>query len=93
VGETQRLLGVWIQEHRRNLREGLTEKSKLVKHTKNVTRQAGKRQKFCKLKPTADRESAHMACLENLISQLSLELSTIWILLINKEVEKNHRKN
>jgi hypothetical protein len=32
VGKTGRPLGVWIQEHRRNLREGLMEKSKLARH-------------------------------------------------------------
>jgi hypothetical protein len=35
------------------------------------------------------REYAHMACMINPISQPSLEVSTIWIPLINKEVGKS----
>jgi hypothetical protein len=34
------------------------------------------------------KEAAHMACLTNLISQPSLEVSPIWIPVIRKEVNR-----
>lgn len=36
------------------------------------------------------KESAHMTCLENTISQPSFDFSPIWIPLTSKEVNKQH---
>jgi hypothetical protein len=38
------------------------------------------------------KESAHMACLTNPISQPSLDISPLWIFLISKEFSKSERK-
>jgi hypothetical protein len=82
VGETGRPLGVWIQKHRHNLREGLTEKSKLAQHAYEEGHRIGwEDAKILQIETNGRKrkleESAHMACMANLISQPSLELSTV----------------
>jgi hypothetical protein len=39
------------------------------------------------------KESAHMACLTNLISQPSLDISPIWIPLISNEVSNSQERS
>jgi hypothetical protein len=39
------------------------------------------------------KESAHMACLTDPISQPSLDISPTWIPLINNEVSKSQRRS
>jgi hypothetical protein len=89
VGETGRPLGMWLREHRHNLREGLPEKSKLAQHAYEEGHRAGWDQarilesnsRYRKYK-----QSVHMVCVTNTISQPSLEISPIWIPLISQEV-------
>lgn len=57
MGETGRSLHVQIQEHKRNLREGLTDKRKLPQHMKKAIGEAGENWKHCKLKLAADVET------------------------------------
>jgi hypothetical protein len=87
IGETGRPLAVKLHEHRHNLRQVLLEISKLALpayEEGNVVGwdearilEIGSNSRYRKYK-----ESAHMACLTNPISQPSLDISPIWILLI-----------
>jgi hypothetical protein len=82
---------VRLRKHRHNLKEGLLEKSKLAQHAYEERHTVGwddarileieSKSRYRKYK-----ESAHMACLTNQISQPSLDISPIWIPLISNEV-------
>jgi hypothetical protein len=95
VGETGRPLAVSIREPRHNLKEGLQDKSKLAQHSYEVSHRVGwdearvleseSNSRYRKYK-----ESAHMACLTNPISHLSLDISPLYIPLISKEVSKSN---
>jgi hypothetical protein len=90
-------LAVRIWEHRHNLKEGILDKSKLAQHAYEEGHRVGwdeprvleieSNRMYRKYK-----ESAHMACLINLISQPSLDISPLWICLISKEVSKSKGK-
>jgi hypothetical protein len=94
IGETGRPLAVRICEHRHNLKLGLIEKSKLAEHAYEEDHRVDwdkarvlgieNNSRFRKYK-----ESAHMACSTNPISQPSLDNSPIWIPLIGEEVSKS----
>jgi hypothetical protein len=94
IGETGRPLAVRIREHRHNLKLCLLEKSKLAQHAyeedhrvvwdKARVLDIENNSRFRKYK-----ESAHMACSTNLISQPSLDISPIWIPFISEEVSKS----
>jgi hypothetical protein len=98
VGETGRPLSVRIGEHKFNLKNGLLDKSKLAQHafeeghqiswneTKILQIEVNSRQRKYK-------ESAHMACMENPISQPSLEFHPFWILLVKEEVNNLQRRS
>jgi hypothetical protein len=82
---------VRLREHKHNLREGLLEKSKSAQHAYEEAHRVGwdevrileieSNNRYRKYK-----ESAHMACLTNPISQPNLDISPIWIPLISYEV-------
>jgi hypothetical protein len=94
IGETGRPLAMRIHELRHNLKEGLLEKSRLAQHaceqshsviwdeSRILEIESNSRHRKCK-------ELAHMACLKNLISQPSLDISPIWNPLIIDEVTKS----
>jgi predicted GIY-YIG superfamily endonuclease len=94
IGETSRLLAVRLREHRQNLQQGLLEKSKLAQHAYEEDHRVGwddarildieNNSRYRKYK-----ESAHMVCLTNAISQPSLDISPIWIPLISNEVSNS----
>jgi predicted GIY-YIG superfamily endonuclease len=94
IGETGRPLAMRLCEHKHNLKEGLLEKSKLAQHAYEEGHRVGwdeagileieSNSRYRKYK-----ESAHMACLNNPISQPSLDISTIWIPLTSDEVSKS----
>jgi predicted GIY-YIG superfamily endonuclease len=98
VGETGRPLSVRIGEHKLNLKNGLLDKSKLARHAFEEDHQIswneakileievnGRQRKY--------KESAHVACMENPISQPSLEFPRIWIPLVKEEVNNLQRRS
>jgi hypothetical protein len=91
VGETGRPLSVRIREHKLNLKNGLLEKSKLAQHGFEEDHQVSWNEAKIlhiegNIRYRRYKESAHMACMNNPISQHSLDFSPIWIPLIKKEV-------
>jgi predicted GIY-YIG superfamily endonuclease len=80
VGETGRPLSVRIWEHKFNLKNGLLDKSKLAQHAFEEGHHISwKEAKILQIEVNSRqrkyKESAHMACMENPISQHSLEFS------------------
>jgi hypothetical protein len=86
-----------LQEDKNNLKEGLLEKSKLAQHAWDEGHRVGwdetrileivSNSRYRKYK-----ESAHMVCLTNLISQPSLDISSIWMPLTSSEVANSQKK-
>jgi predicted GIY-YIG superfamily endonuclease len=98
IGETGRPLAVRLREHRHNLKEGLLEKSKLVQHAyeedhKVMWDQARVLEVESNSRFRKYKESAHIACSTNPISQPSLDISPIWIPLNTDEVTKSKMKS
>jgi hypothetical protein len=94
IGETGRPLAVQNHELRHNLREGLLQKSKLTQHAYGEGhRVSWDEARILEIENNSthrkQKESAHMACSTNSISQPSLETSPIWIPLISKKVSKS----
>jgi hypothetical protein len=98
TGKTGRLLAMRLHEHTHNVKEGLLEKSKLAQHAyeeghrihwdESRILEIQSKNRYKKYK-----ESAHMACLTNLISPPSLDISPIWIPLISNEVTNSQRRS
>jgi hypothetical protein len=87
-----------ILDHLIEKREGLLEKSKLAQHAyeehhKVIWDQARVLEVESNNRFRKYKESAHMACSTNPISQPSLDISPIWIPLISDEVTKSKRKS
>jgi hypothetical protein len=97
VAETGRPLAVRIREHMQNLKQGLLEKSKLAQHAYEEGHRVGWDQasvlEISNSRYRKYKESAHMACSINPISQSRLEISPIWIPLINEEINKSKWKS
>jgi hypothetical protein len=96
IGKTGRHLAVGIREHRRNFKEGLLEKSKLAQHVyeacqKVMWHEARILGIEANSRYTKYRETAHVACLTNPISQPSLDIPPIWIPLISDEITNSKR--
>jgi hypothetical protein len=96
IGETGRPLAVWLREHKHNFKEGLLEKSKLAQHAyeeehKVMWDEARVLEVESNSRYRKDKESAHMACSVNPISQPSSDISPIWIPLISDEVTKSKK--
>jgi hypothetical protein len=97
IGETGRPLALQLRERRHNLKEGLLEKLKLAQHAYKEGHKVGwdkarildieSHSRYRKYK-----EVAHMACSINPISQLSLDISPIWIPIISNEVNISQRR-
>jgi hypothetical protein len=88
---------VRLREHKHNFKEGLTEKSKLAQHAyeedhKVMWDEARVLEVESNRRYRKYKESAHMACSTNLISQTNLDISPIWIPFISDEVTKSRRK-
>jgi hypothetical protein len=84
IGETGRLPDVRLREHRHNLQHGLLGKSKLAQHVLEEGHKVGWDDARILESESNSRyrkymEAAHMACLNNPISQPSLDISPIWI--------------
>jgi hypothetical protein len=85
---------VRFRGHRHNLQQRLLEKSKLAQRAYEENHMVGwnedrnlefsSNSRYKKYK-----ESAHMACLTNPISQPSLDISPIWIPLISNEISNS----
>jgi hypothetical protein len=78
VGETGRQLSVRIGEHKFNLKNGLLDKSNLAQHAFEEAHQISWNEaKILQIEVNSRqrkyKQSAHMACMENPISQPSLE--------------------
>jgi hypothetical protein len=92
IGETGRILAMRLRGHRRNLKEGLLEKSKLAQHAYEEGHRVGwddarileteSNSRYRK-----NKDSAHMACLTNPIS----DPVWIWNTLISSEVTNSQR--
>jgi hypothetical protein len=98
IGETGRPLAVWLREHRHNLQQGLLEESKLAQHAyEEGHRVRWDDARILEIESNSRyrkyKKSAHMACSTNPISQQSLDISPIWILLINNEVFNSQRRS
>jgi hypothetical protein len=79
IGETGRPLAVQLREPRHNLQQGLLEKSKLAQHAYEEDHKAGwDEARILEIESNSRyrkyKESAHMACLINPISQPSLDI-------------------
>jgi hypothetical protein len=82
--ETGRPVAVRLHEHRHNLQQGLLEKSKVAQHAYKEGHRVGlhnptileiqSNSRYRKYK-----ESTHMTCLTNPISQPSSDISPLWI--------------
>jgi hypothetical protein len=88
---------VRIREHRHNLKEGLLDKSKLAQQAYEEDHRVGwDEARVIEIESNSRyrkyKESAHVACLRNTISQPSLDISPLWIPLISKEVSKSKGK-
>jgi hypothetical protein len=77
-------------EPRHNIREGLLEKLKLAQHAYEGHRVGWNEARILEIESDSRdgkyKESAHVACSTDPISQPNLEISCIWIHLISKEV-------
>jgi hypothetical protein len=98
IRKTSKPLAVWLREHRHNLQQGLLEKSKLVQHAYEEGH--GVRRDYARILEIESnsryrkyKESAHIASLNNTISQPSLDISPIWIPLISNKVSNSHRRS
>jgi hypothetical protein len=85
---------VGLREHKYHLREGLLEKSKLAQHAYEEGHRVGwEEARILEIESNSRyrkyKESAHMACLTNPISQPSSDISPIWIPLISNEVSNS----
>jgi hypothetical protein len=98
IGETDRPVALWLREHRHNLQEGLLEKSKLAHYAYEEGHRVGwDDARILKIEINSRyrkyKESVHMACLTNPISQPSLDIYPIWIPLISNEVISSQRRS
>jgi hypothetical protein len=80
-----------------NLKEGLHDKSKLAQHAyEEGHRVCWDEGRVLEIESNSRyrkyKESAHMACSTNPVSQPSLDISPLWIPLISKEVSKSKGK-
>jgi hypothetical protein len=90
MGKTGRPPAVRHREHRHNLQQGLLEESKLAQRAyEEGHRVHWDDPRILEIESNSRyrkyKESAHMACSTNQISQPSLDISSIWIPLINNE--------
>jgi hypothetical protein len=98
IGETGRLLAARFREHRHNLKEGLLKKSKLAQHAfKEGHKVSWDKGRILDIESHSRyrkyKEAAHMACSINPISQSSLNISPICILIISNEVNISQRRS
>jgi hypothetical protein len=98
IGETSRPLAVRPREHRHSLEVGLLDKSKLAQLVYEECQRVGwDEARILEIGSNSRcrryKESAHMACLTNPISLLSLDISPIWISLISNEVTNSQRRS
>jgi hypothetical protein len=87
-----------LSGRRHNLKEGLLEKSKLAQHAYDEGHRvfwdkARNLEIENNIRYRKYKESAHVACLTNPISQPSFDLSPIWIPLISNEVASSQRRS
>jgi hypothetical protein len=87
-------LAVRLTEHKYNLKERLRDKSKLAAHAfeeghRIVWDQAGILQVEFNFVCRKYKETAHIICCNNPISQASVETSPLWFALIAKELKSN----
>jgi hypothetical protein len=87
-----------LHEHRHSLKEGLLKKSKLAQHAYEQGYRVGwDDDRILEIESNSRyrkyKESAHMVCLTNPISQPSLDISPIWIPLMSNEVSNSQRSD
>jgi hypothetical protein len=79
-----------IREHRHNLKEGRLDRSKLAQHAFEGHRTGWGEACVLEIESNSRyrkyKESAHMACLTNPISEPSLDISALWIPLLAKRL-------
>jgi hypothetical protein len=88
---------VQLREHRPKLKEGLLEKSNFAYVYEEGHRIGWDEARILEIESNSRygkyKESAHMACLTNLISQPSFDISPIWVPLISNEVSKSEERS
>jgi Na+-translocating ferredoxin:NAD+ oxidoreductase RnfC subunit len=97
TGETGRPVAVRLREHRHNLQQGLLEKSKLAQRAyEEGHRVSCDEARILEIESNSRyrkyKESSHVTCLTNPISQPSLDISPIWIPLISSEGANSQRR-
>jgi hypothetical protein len=98
IGETGRPLAVRPCEHWHSLKDGLLEKSKLAQRAYEEGHRVGwDEARVLEIESNSRyrkyKESAHIACLNNPISQPSLDISPICIPLISNEVSNSQGRS
>jgi hypothetical protein len=86
------------REHRHNLQQGLLAKSKLAQHAYEEGHRVGwDDARILEIESSSRyrkyKESAHMACLTNPISQPSFDICPIWSPLISSDVCNSQRRS
>ena len=86
-----------LREHRHSLKEGHLEKSKLAQHAFEGHEVDCKKARILEIESNSRyrkyKESAHLVCLNNPISQPSLDISPIWIPVIRDEVVNSQKSD
>jgi hypothetical protein len=94
ISETGRPLAVRLREH--NLQQSLLKKSKLAQHAYEEGHRVGwDEARILEIESNSrykkHKESAHVVCLTNSISQPNLDIPPIWISHIGNEVTNSQR--
>jgi hypothetical protein len=93
IGERSRPLEVLIKEHKYNLTQSLTEKSKLVQHAcQEGHKLCWNKARVLQIEPNTTyrkyKESAHMSLMDHPISIPSLDIYPMWTPVIAAEIKK-----
>jgi hypothetical protein len=91
-------LAVRLREHTHNIKEGLLEKSNLAQHAyEECHRVVWVEARILEIENNSRyrkyKESVHIACFTNPISQPSMDISPICVPLISNEVTISQRKS
>lgn len=98
IGETGRPLSIRIKEHKRNCKQGETDKSRLAEHAWSHSHKI----LFDKAEPIAKepnvlkrkiKESAFITGNKNVFSQQSIQLKDIWFPIVKREVHLLNKNN
>src|SRR5436190_22366147 len=99
VGETKRPLNVRIKEHEQNTRRGLTDKSKIAQHCWEENHNMNfkeaciiHKEPHYKKRKIIEASYMKLAAENNPISQPSVEISSLWLPILRKELKRTDIK-